>query len=149
MSIHPVPMRFKDENLRLSDFDREVWIVCPACEKKAVAAVDQDRCTARLLCTFCGCQRETVTKIGYAKVSLPAHSWFGADLWLQAPFRDEVFFALNGKHLDYLERYIAADLREHKDRSHFTLLEKLPRFYHEAKNRDALLKLIKKLKIKQ
>ena len=40
-------------------------------------------------------------------------------------------------------------LREHKDRTHFTLLEKLPRFYHEAKNREVLLKLIAKLKAKK
>ena len=55
----------------------------------------------------------------------------------------------NREHLDYLEAYISAMLREHKDRTHFTLLEKLPRFYHEAKNRDTLLKLIAKLKNKK
>jgi hypothetical protein len=36
-------------------------------------------------------------------------------------------------------------LREHKDRTHFTLLEKLPKFYHEAKNREGVLKIIAKL----
>jgi hypothetical protein len=39
-------------------------------------------------------------------------------------------------------------MREHKDRAHFTLLEKLPKFYHEGKNRTALLKIIEKLKKK-
>ena len=47
----------------------------------------------------------------------------------------------------YLEKYISATLREHKDRTNFTLLEKLPKFYHEAKNREGLLKIIAKLKI--
>jgi len=44
-------------------------------------------------------------------------------------------FRINTKHF-----------REHKDRQHFTLLEKLPAFYHQAKNRDGLLKVIGKLK---
>jgi len=59
-----------------------------------------------------------------------------------------VFFAYNLKHLEYLEQYIAAGLREHKNRKGFTLLEKLPKFYHEAKNRGALLRIIQKLKMK-
>ena len=63
-------------------------------------------------------------------------------------FKGERFFAYNGEHLAYLERYIAATLREHKDRTGFTLLEKLPKFYHEAKNREALLKIIQRLKSK-
>lgn len=67
---------------------------------------------------------------------MPAHQYFQVELWLQAPFKKDIFWAYNDKHLEYLERYIAATIREHKDRSGFTLLEKLPKFYHEAKNRD-------------
>lgn len=70
----------------------------------------------------------------------------GTALWLEQPFKDDVVWAYNYAHLDYLDNYIAATLREHKDRTHFTLLEKLPKFYHEAKNRSALLKLIKKMR---
>ncbi len=79
---------------------------------------------------------------------MAAHAYFNAKLWLQHPFKNDVFFAYNGKHLHYLEQYIAAGLREHKNRTGFTLLEKLPKFYHEAKNRNALLKIIDKLKRK-
>jgi hypothetical protein len=70
------------------------------------------------------------------------------ELWLKAPFKNEVFWAFNDKHLEYLERYISAILREHKARTGFTLLEKLPKFYHEAKNREDLLKIITKLRNK-
>jgi len=69
-------------------------------------------------------------------------------LWLQAPFKNQSFVALNRKHLEYLERYIASEHRDYKDRTHFTLLEKLPLFYHEAKNREGLLKIIARLKQK-
>jgi len=75
-------------------------------------------------------------------------SIFRSELWLQAPFKKDVFWAYNDKHLEYLERYISATIREHKDRAGFTLLEKLPKFYHEAKNREGLLKIIAKLKSK-
>lgn len=80
---------------------------------------------------------------------MAAHEYFDAKLWYEAPFRNEIFQAYNEEHHRYLEDYISAKLREHKDRSHFTLLEKLPGFYHDAKNRTALLKLISKLKNKK
>ncbi len=127
--------RFQDENLLLSDFYQEVVVVCPTCAKKAMAKVNYETKTARLFCTNCGCNKE-------------AHQYFQAQLWLQAPFKNEIFWAYNDKHLEYLERYIAATIREHKDRTGFTLLEKLPKFYHEAKNREALLKIITKLQRK-
>ena len=79
---------------------------------------------------------------------MAAHQYFQAEIWLKAPFKNDVFWGYNDKHLEYLERYISATLREHKDRSHFTLLEKLPKFYHDAKKRDGLLKIIAKLKSK-
>jgi len=81
-----------------------------------------------------------------ASIEMPAHVYFDATLWLQHAFKNEIFYAYNHKHLEYLERYISATLREHNDRTHFTLLEKLPKFYHEAKNREGLLKIIGKLK---
>lgn len=85
---------------------------------------------------------------GKAKIIMAAHTYFGAKLWLAAPFKEEVVWAFNAAHLQYLEAYIAAELREHTDRTGFTLLEKLPKFYHDAKNRGALLKIISKLKEK-
>lgn len=79
---------------------------------------------------------------------MAAHSYFHAKLFLEHPYKKDIFYAYNGEHLNYLEQYIAADLREHKDRTGFTLLEKLPKFYHDTKNRKALLSIIQKLKKK-
>lgn len=145
----PESNRFQDENLRRSDFYKEVWVVCTSCAKKAIATVDFETKKARLLCANCGYNKEISTlTYRYTSAALPANWYFGAEQWLKAPFRNEVFWAYNDKHLEYLERYISATLREHKDRTHFTLLEKLPKFYHEAKNREGLLKIISKLKSK-
>jgi len=71
-----------------------------------------------------------------------------SQLWLSAPFRNDTLIAYNGDHLNYLEKYIASGIRENPDRTGFTMVEKLPRFIQSAKNREALLKLIAKLRLK-
>lgn len=145
-------IRFQDQNLRLSDFNNEVIVECPECTRKATATISSDAEYASLLCNCCGYNKRASNSqtVGNSKVQigLAAHQFFGAKLWLIAPFKGDVFFAYNYTHLEYLESYIVSKLREHKDRTHFTLLEKLPKFYHEGKNREALLKIIEKLKRK-
>jgi hypothetical protein len=139
--------RFRDQNFRLSDFNDLVWIKCPSCKCKAIAKANFESKIIRALCNTCGYNKEISSAFGKTgQLIMAAHNYFNADLWLQAPFKDEIFFAYNDAHLLYLEQYIVAELREHKDRTHFTLLEKLPKFYHEAKNRASLVKLIQKLK---
>ena len=141
------PKRFQDENLRLSDFYNEVWIVCPACSKMALCKTIENIKMSRLFCINCGHNKEVSTSLSKSgSISGAAHQFFKAELWLKASFKSDTFYAFNDKHLDYLERYIGANLRESKDRQHFTLLEKLPKFYHDAKNREALSKIISKLK---
>ena len=113
---------------------------------------DYEEKKAKLTCMHCGFHdvKDTLlTHLGYtANYKADASAYFDVETWYCAPFKNDFFFAYNEAHLLYLEQYIGAKLREHKDRSHFTLLEKLPKFYHEAKNREALLKLIDKLKKK-
>lgn len=144
--------RFTDQNKTTQDFYQEVWVVCPSCNKKAIAKADYNKKEARLYCESCGYNKQIPTETSVFGIKgnweMAAHSYFNAKLWLQHPFKNEAFFAYNKEHLHYLEQYIAAGLREHKNRTGFTLLEKLPKFYHEAKNRAALLKIIQKLKIK-
>lgn len=144
-----IPNRFQDENLTKYDFYKEVLIVCPSCSKKATTIVDFEACEAKLFCTHCSCIKKITTKFNKnGSVEVAANRYFDAELWLQSSFKNDVFWAYNDNHLDYLERYISATLREHKDRTGFTILEKLPKFYHEAKNREGLLKIIAKLKNK-
>lgn len=144
--------RFQDANKRITEFQNEVWVKCSSCSQKAIAKAGYETKKARLFCPGCGYNKELSTETTVLGVKgnlqLAANRYFNAALWLQHPFRNEIFWAYNAAHLAYLEQYIAATLREHKDRSHFTLLEKLPKFYGEAKNRNALLKIIQKLKVK-
>lgn len=142
--------RFNDENKRLTDFRTEVLVVCPTCRRQAEAIVDYASKKSRLQCVFCGYNKEKSTEarlFGFkGHIEVAAHVYFSAELWLVHTFKGDFVWAYNYAHLDYLESYISAKLREHKERSHFTLLEKLPKFYHEAKNRTALLKLIDKMR---
>ena len=142
------PNRFQDENLTISDFYKEVLVVCISCEKKAIPKVSFETKSARLFCEHCGYNKETSTVFYMGTIKMAANHYFNADYWLKIKFKNEIFWAYNDKHLAYLERYISATLREHKDRTGFTLIEKLPKFYHEAKNRNPLLKVIEKLKSK-
>ncbi|MES2455860.1 MAG: hypothetical protein V4594_09980 [Bacteroidota bacterium] len=137
--------RFQDEEKSIDDFGDEVWVVCPTCKEKSIIAKSADKKTVRWVCTACGFSRQEE-----AWKTLPANHYFDeAKLWLVIPFRDGHIKALNGAHLDYLERYIAAGLREHYDRKGFTLVEKLPKYMQSGKNRQALLKTIKKLRLKK
>lgn len=141
--------RFRDENKVLAAFYDEVWVVCSACSMKAIAKINAETKTVRLFCVHCGFNKEISTALGkYGSIQMPASQFFDADLWLSTTFKNELFWAYNSAHLYYLDRYISAGLREHKDRTHFALLEKLPKFYQDAKNRDRLLKIIKHLKSK-
>jgi len=144
--------RFHDQNYRLNDFQNEVAVVCPKCQKKALATLNCEDKKAKLICTYCGYHyvKDTlITHLGFtANYITEASAYFDVEPWYYAPFKTDVFLAYNEAHLLYFEQYIGAKLREHIDRSHFTLLEKLPKFYHEAKNREPLLKLINKLKKK-
>ncbi len=142
------PIRFQDQHLNVTDFYQEVWVICPVCAKKAIAKTDYETKLARLFCAFCGHNKQASIGIGKnGMLKMEAQAFFDAELWLQAPFKNnEIFWAYNAAHLSYLEKYIKADLRETRNRTHFTMTEKLPKYMQHAKNRAALLKLINKLK---
>ncbi|MHA6697266.1 hypothetical protein [Chryseobacterium sp. A321] len=144
--------RFQDQNLQLQEFLHQVDVECPKCGKMATAIRDEEKKMATLRCSHCGLLKTKSMEVKImgktALYKVAAHEYFEVNLWYRTPFKDYQIVAYNLAHLLYLEQYIGAKLREHKDREHFTLLEKLPKFYHEAKHRDALLKKIAQLKKK-
>lgn len=140
--------RFQDELFRLSDFHQEVLVVCPSCENKAIAQARPEEKSAKIFCSRCGFNKVCNTTSGAGVLILPAHAYFNAELWLQAPYKQNIVWAYNMEHLLYLEKYVASGLRENKDRKHFTLVEKLPKFLQSGKNREAILIVISKLKTK-
>lgn len=107
--------RFTDQNKTTSDFYAEVWVVCPGCSKKAIAKTIIEKKVARLQCQNCGYNKETSIEsklkiIGDTTECLDAaHSFFGAELWLKYPFKNNFFIAYNGEELEYLNSTFLPD----------------------------------------
>lgn len=87
-------------------------------------------------------------------MGVPEDPFFGLPLLLQAPCCDEVLWAFNLRHLDLLGALVGASLRERERAaqargevvSNKTLLARLPRWMKAAKNRDAVVACVERLR---
>ena len=70
---------------------------------------------------------------------------FDLQLWLQIPIDDNILWAYNYDHLDYLKKYVSAKLREEHAVTKNSMTQKLPDFIKLAKNRERILKAIERL----
>lgn len=71
---------------------------------------------------------------------------FGLPLYYQTKIKEEILWAYNKDHLIAIKDYVSSDLRErtsHKFK--MTMVEKLPQFIKNAKNREEVLKAIDKI----
>ncbi|MFD4671715.1 hypothetical protein ACFWNN_18410 [Lentzea sp. NPDC058450] len=71
------------------------------------------------------------------------------DLWLTTPCAGRTLWALNVAHLDLLESYVGAALREDPPASsvrRMTVLAKLPAWLKSAKHRDEVLRGLRRLR---
>jgi hypothetical protein len=58
-----------------------------------------------------------------------------------------VLWAYNAEHLNVLEEYVSAHLRERGHSvTHMTMLERLPKWIKDAKHRDEVLRAIGRLR---
>ncbi len=131
---------------RLSTFDDEILVECPNCRLCARAArPSYDRSKAKYLtrisCLHCAAQREVATSWDY---------WNHLPLWLRTNCCGEVLWALNSKHLEALEPYVAAGLRQNKlgYSTNRHLYMSLPRWISSKKNRPDVLRGLKRLRVK-
>jgi len=76
----------------------------------------------------------------------PRDPHFGLQLWLQSGFDGSILWAYNTAHLDFLEEFVSAKLREEKAVSRHSLTQTMPLFILKASNRTKLLKLISKMR---
>jgi len=70
---------------------------------------------------------------------------FGCPYYFQENCKGKLFWARNREHLLEMENYISSDLRTRLP-YRMRMVEKLPTFIKEAKNRDAILKIVQKWK---
>ena len=150
---------------RVEDFGDEFLVVCPrcsACARVRDRGPDADP-RIRLVCPACAYTRQrkragSVFVYSSSPDVLPGAVAFGAavdaffrlPLWLQAPCCGETLWAYNARHLDYLEAYVGATLRERARGEHgwsnASLASRLPRWMLAAGNRDGVLRCIRGLR---
>jgi DNA-directed RNA polymerase subunit RPC12/RpoP len=147
------------------EFARNILVVCPNCAGKAlVRSNDPDLKVfeireVRVVCPGCGFNKtldgishrdDPKQKRGKALIyGTPVDPFFHLPVWLQADFSGEVFWAYNLEHLDFLAAHVGAKLRERNQaNAPRSVGSRLPRWMTSAANREAILKLIEKLKDK-
>ena len=107
----------------------------------------------QLACPGCGIQRSYKPNIEEYKLLYESRGdavdpIFGLPLWLQASLKENLFWAYNKEHLNDIKNYVKAKLRERQTANYTTMVEKLPGFIKDSKNRNLLLKIIDRLERK-
>ena len=150
--------QFRDPLIRLEGLADEILVRCPACGECAIVLgrlgnpdYQPNRGDSRLVarrrlrCLACG-----LSKDAYPPERVfgePVDPYFQTPLWLQADCCGELLWAYNAAHLDLLESYVAARLRERgMVPGSMSLVERLPAWLKSAKNRDPILRTIQRLR---
>ena len=141
-----IPMivpRFKlSYTVEVSDFNSEILIVCPGCERQAIVRRNLhwkfNEETFKASCFHCGFNKKYYTNL------LPV------TLWLRRDIDGRVFYALNHAHLVFLKNHIGALLRERNGvpKKNSSIGSRLPRWMTSKKNREKVLNCIEKLEDK-
>ncbi|NGM63024.1 hypothetical protein G5B30_14020 [Sphingobacterium sp. SGG-5] len=155
-----------------SDFMQQIDVVCPRCEKKALvfgadlyAPAARHEEQVRFSCMACGYAIKYantpkmivyVNSRGMPKYSRvlyrnePIDPFFGFTVWYRVDTKDGLLWAYNLEHLAVIETYIADPLRQRNGlpNQNNSLASRLPIWVGAAKNREYLLRLIARAKLK-
>jgi hypothetical protein len=155
-------LRFKEHDMAgrptLYSMLDEIFVVCPRCQSRAriaptVHVESWELTPRRFTCDHCGLVK-TWEGTGMS------HTWWGASqvepyfqlpLWLRTSCCGNALWFLNYRHMDLVEQYVRAELREKTKHPQFgwfnqSLFNRLPEFVKKAKHREGVLKAIEKLK---
>ena len=147
---------FRDTHESLYDFIEEYLVVCPQCSGCArVVPLDRDRQNhldpRRVTCQSCSYSKEWQgSSMGIGS----AHDgYFNLPLWLQIEVGDRLLWFHNLRHLQYIEAFVSATLRERRAENgtgwrNSSLINRLPDWIKSAKNRQHVLKAIDRIKQK-
>ncbi|SDR22916.1 hypothetical protein SAMN04489764_4261 [Thermostaphylospora chromogena] len=149
--------RFRDPLVRVYQFTDSVLVRCPVCDGCAVVLrhpaspeypprfPELSGVRRRLRCRACGFFNDESPSV--AVMGGPIDPFFRLPLWLQANCRGYTLWAYNVHHLDLLESYIAARLRERRAMpGSMSMLARLPVWMKSAKNRDEVLRVISRMR---
>ncbi len=133
-------MKFFEESKSKYDFMQSIDIVCPRCSSKAII-LGMNTSKSKVICNNCGYMLEG------AIYSLSKY-----DLWYTTKINGNNLYAYNLEHLDYIRRYIEADLRSNMKTeqgwSNQAVENRLPVYFKKKSNRESVLKSIDQLKSK-
>ena len=129
--------RFTDDGL--SFFDHwDHWIVaCPGCGKPV------DYRENKVACIHCGFSK---AYSGNDLLLREVPHTAAVRSYLALPCCGHTLWAVNLEHLDLLERYVGATLRERLPNMNRSMVSRLPQWIKEAKHRDEILAGIQKLR---
>ena len=154
------PNRYLDEGdtrLDISKPTREdpTLVVCPACASKAfVLPLFEEETTVKAVCPSCGFSKTTPgTSLRFNwHADNPTDGYFGLTLWLTTRCAGHSLWAFNNRHLDLLEAYVSAQLRERgRDQTGWrnaSVASRLPRWITSASNREEVRGAIRALRKK-
>jgi hypothetical protein len=154
-----VTERFRDPgSVWMSFLGEEILVRCPGCQGLAMVVFHPEHdadgpvsrhafAPHRLVCPACGVTREwsgrQITRHDDAR-----DPYFGLPLWLQASCAGgNLLWAYGLRHLDLLEDYISARLRERGfPPGSMSMVERLPAWLKSGRNRDEVLRTIHHLR---
>lgn len=156
--------RFRDYTTYLSQFEQEIWVVCPRCKGPVLSHCLQQNLTWRIACSHCSYIRTASRSSKQQPMPWWTNNWwteyrkyngavdpiFGLPLWLQVPCCGHILWAYNEPHLNFLETYVRAELRERQGTkgNHHGIAVRLPRWMKLSQHRIPILKEIQYLRNK-
>ncbi len=164
-------LRTKDSyQKQVYDFIKDIYVVCPSCGAQAIIITqefsvrkvyDQE---IKLICAKCGHNKRLEEKPDsilhsssnkiisgkYLIIGGAIDPYFHLPLWLTINCCENILWAYNYEHLDFLRVHIEAKLRERntQEMSNKSLGSRLPKWMTSKKNRVTILKGITHLKAK-
>lgn len=150
------------------DFIKNIYVVCPSCGRKAVIKAPdfsfgkKDEHEIKLICSACGYNKRLEEKPDtvlhksahkiitgkYLVIGGAIDPYFHLPLWLMENCCDNILWAYNYEHLDFLIGHVGAKLRERnaQEKSNRSLGSRLPKWMTSKKNRETILNALTRLK---
>jgi len=148
----------------------DILVICPNCSNQAVVKSDNfsfrntDESDVKVICINCGYNKrllERPTSILYSSnkktitgryfvIGGAIDPFFYLPLWLKTDFEENILWAYNFEHLNFLREHIEAKLRERngQELANKSLGSRLPKWMTSKKNRKLVLKKIGELQNK-
>ncbi|AOS63841.1 TFIIB-type zinc ribbon-containing protein [Actinoalloteichus hymeniacidonis] len=145
--------RFIDPAIQVPHLAAEdIMVVCPRCANRAISRAYPNESRfiiswpRRLTCPTCAYTADWDASSCSAWGG-PTDPFFRFPLWLTAECcGGRELWVLNAQHLDLLEQYVAARIRERLHGSGMTMIARLPAWIKSAKHRAEILRTIHRLR---